>query len=304
MAEAITSWTATAASNTTVDGINIAENCPAANMNDAVRAVMASIKYGVRRGGEIAYSTLGNVAPTVESKSGNFTIQTTDNMKRYLVTAAATVTEGASAPVAGDTFTIINTGAKGGGYLVTLSLTIDGVSGYILGGGESVTLHALGSSAYRIIAEKSEPTRVLALHNQNQADSTGDGTAVTLGYGNEIADVGGVYNNSTYTMTAIKGGLYAINAGFNLTGLTSSHVRGGLRIVTNNRTYTVADVNPYAMQETTNQQLTLTGSCNADVDAGDTVYATATVSGGAKVVDINPGSVNCVLGINYVGSLT
>jgi hypothetical protein len=37
-------WSATADENTTVDGINIAEHCPAKNMNDALRAVMASVK--------------------------------------------------------------------------------------------------------------------------------------------------------------------------------------------------------------------------------------------------------------------
>lgn len=37
-------WSATADENTTVDGINIAEHCPAKNMNNALRAVMAALK--------------------------------------------------------------------------------------------------------------------------------------------------------------------------------------------------------------------------------------------------------------------
>nr|DAJ86980.1 MAG TPA: putative tail fiber protein [Caudoviricetes sp.]DAV99899.1 MAG TPA: putative tail fiber protein [Caudoviricetes sp.]DAX04445.1 MAG TPA: putative tail fiber protein [Bacteriophage sp.] len=37
-------WSATADENTSIDGINIAEHCPAKNMNDALRAVMASVK--------------------------------------------------------------------------------------------------------------------------------------------------------------------------------------------------------------------------------------------------------------------
>ena len=40
----VSDWSATADENTTVDGINIAEHCPAKNMNDALRAVMASLK--------------------------------------------------------------------------------------------------------------------------------------------------------------------------------------------------------------------------------------------------------------------
>lgn len=37
-------WSATADENTSIDGINIAEHCPAKNMNDALRAVMAALK--------------------------------------------------------------------------------------------------------------------------------------------------------------------------------------------------------------------------------------------------------------------
>ena len=40
----VSEWSATADENTTVDGINIAEHCPAKNMNDALRAVMAALK--------------------------------------------------------------------------------------------------------------------------------------------------------------------------------------------------------------------------------------------------------------------
>ena len=40
----VASWSATPASNTTNDGINIAENCLAANMNDSDRAIMATVK--------------------------------------------------------------------------------------------------------------------------------------------------------------------------------------------------------------------------------------------------------------------
>lgn len=37
-------WSATASSNTTVAGINIAENCPPANINNALREIMAAAK--------------------------------------------------------------------------------------------------------------------------------------------------------------------------------------------------------------------------------------------------------------------
>jgi hypothetical protein len=44
---AVQDWSTTAGSNTTVDGIDIAENCAAANINNAIRAVMANVRAGV-----------------------------------------------------------------------------------------------------------------------------------------------------------------------------------------------------------------------------------------------------------------
>lgn len=41
---AVSDWSANADDNTAIDGINIAEQCPAKNMNDALRAVMAALK--------------------------------------------------------------------------------------------------------------------------------------------------------------------------------------------------------------------------------------------------------------------
>lgn len=40
----VSDWSATADENTSIDGINISEHCPAKNMNDALRAVMAALK--------------------------------------------------------------------------------------------------------------------------------------------------------------------------------------------------------------------------------------------------------------------
>lgn len=40
----VSDWSATADENTAIDGINIAEHCPAKNINDALRAVMAALK--------------------------------------------------------------------------------------------------------------------------------------------------------------------------------------------------------------------------------------------------------------------
>jgi hypothetical protein len=54
---AVSDWSTTASANTTINGIGIGENCPAANLNDAVREMMAEIK---------SYSL------TVTSPTGNY----------------------------------------------------------------------------------------------------------------------------------------------------------------------------------------------------------------------------------------
>jgi hypothetical protein len=40
----VSTWSETPASNTTVDGVNIAENCSPASLNNAIRSVMAGVK--------------------------------------------------------------------------------------------------------------------------------------------------------------------------------------------------------------------------------------------------------------------
>lgn len=40
----VSDWSATADENTAIDGINIAEHCPAKNINNAIRSVMATVK--------------------------------------------------------------------------------------------------------------------------------------------------------------------------------------------------------------------------------------------------------------------
>ena len=40
----VTTWSETPGSNTTVDGVSIAENCSPANINNAIRSVMAGVK--------------------------------------------------------------------------------------------------------------------------------------------------------------------------------------------------------------------------------------------------------------------
>lgn len=41
---AVSDWSATASNNASIDGQNIAEGCPAGNMNGAIRSIMAAVR--------------------------------------------------------------------------------------------------------------------------------------------------------------------------------------------------------------------------------------------------------------------
>jgi hypothetical protein len=59
----VQSWTLTAADNTTINGVNIAENCPAANINNAIRQAMSSVMQElVYQGADISASVSMSLA--------------------------------------------------------------------------------------------------------------------------------------------------------------------------------------------------------------------------------------------------
>lgn len=59
------SYSTTPASNTTIGGINIAEGCPAANLNNAIRALMADAAS--------EHAALPDVTTLVTKSGGQFT---------------------------------------------------------------------------------------------------------------------------------------------------------------------------------------------------------------------------------------
>lgn len=50
----VSDWSSTADDNTEINGISIAEHCPAKNMNDAIRSVMADLAADI----DAAYAAL------------------------------------------------------------------------------------------------------------------------------------------------------------------------------------------------------------------------------------------------------
>jgi len=144
----IDGWSETAASNTTVAGINIAENCLAANVNDAIRAIMAAIKSYVNSmvgvfaalgantditslkenvtlssGGTITGATLGYRGVPTKQTGGTLTLALTDAGGRIrLTTGGLTIPANASIALPLDTVIVV---INRSGSAQTISITSD-----------------------------------------------------------------------------------------------------------------------------------------------------------------------------------
>jgi hypothetical protein len=83
-------WSATPAENTSVGGVNIAEGCPAANMNDAVRQIMAIVRTTLEQ--DMRFGGIVTVAPGGVSGSGRLRVLSRfDGNSHYAMTAYSTV---------------------------------------------------------------------------------------------------------------------------------------------------------------------------------------------------------------------
>jgi len=56
---AISDWSTSAGSNTTVDAVSIAENCPPANINNAIRSVMANVRTWYNQFSSFTFTLIG-----------------------------------------------------------------------------------------------------------------------------------------------------------------------------------------------------------------------------------------------------
>ncbi len=110
----ISEFSATAANNTDIDGINIAEGCPPSTINNAIRELMAQLKDqqagtagdNFTVGGDLSVSgnvTLTNALPIAQGGTGQTTASTainalmpsqTSNSGRYLTTDGVSVSWG------------------------------------------------------------------------------------------------------------------------------------------------------------------------------------------------------------------
>jgi hypothetical protein len=129
-------WDTVANSNTDIGGINIAENCPPSNINNAIREEMAQSRSGLD--GKVVYS----------AKVANYTAVANDNNAVLRFTAAATLTLTAAATLAANWH--ITVFADGGDVTIDPNgaETIDGAATLIVPNGSSVYVICNGSNFF------------------------------------------------------------------------------------------------------------------------------------------------------------
>lgn len=146
--DAVSDWSVTPNSNDNVGGINIAENCAAANLNNAIRTVMAQIK---------TYTLTAEPGAIYVTKAANYTAVLADkntffrftNTATLSLTAAATLTNGWHCWIMADggAVTIDPDGAE----------TINGAATLVIADGFSALLNCSGSAFYAVtVASQSE----------------------------------------------------------------------------------------------------------------------------------------------------
>ena len=117
------------------------------------------------------------------------------------------------------------------------------------------------------------------------SNCTGNGTAVTVGFGTEVYDLANNYDG-TNTFTAPVAGKYLLACEVSFTGVTTAMVTGAITIVTSNRSYKKW-VHPSNQEaQAGGNTLSLHLSAIADMDASDTATVSVSLNEGAQVADI------------------
>jgi len=124
----------------------------------------------------------------------------------------------------------------------------------------------------------------LVANSSHDLNVTGDSTVVTVDFESEIFDQGA--NFAADTFTAPVTGKYKFTIMLFPFDGDSSHADTEFKLVTSNRTYLLQKVDFWGIAYQTDGKLATCNDVLVDMDSSDTAYATITISGGTKTVDI------------------
>jgi hypothetical protein len=158
---AVTDWDTTAANNTDISGISIAEGCPASGINDAIRALMAQIGSWIAATTgpllRVAANTIANGTMIMDGAS----TPVARNIGYRSVPTSRSVTTSATVALADEGMRIKSTG---GGLVVpnntTLAIPIDFMTSFYNNSGSAQTISGGVGVAFQIEGNASTQSTV------------------------------------------------------------------------------------------------------------------------------------------------
>lgn len=121
------------------------------------------------------------------------------------------------------------------------------------------------------------------------ANSTGDGTLVSVTCDSVDFDIGSNYSGITGLFTAPANGIYSFGCSVFLSNLSASHTQYLMYIIAGGTTYMMSQGNPANERSTVSNQMTRRGTVLVQLTAGQTVHLQVEVDGTAKTVTIGDG---------------
>jgi hypothetical protein len=210
----------------------------------------------------------------------------------FTATNSTSIT-GLTALVAGQKITVDALGDSGN-PIVSYTKTASDTKYALLGANSDITSltglttplsAAQGGTGGTSVPATSFDSRFMAYNDTLRSNVTGDATAYTMVFNQELSDVGSEFNTSTYTFTATTAGTYNFHTGMEVGGFTSTHDIGA-HLKTSNRDYSGDYRNSENIIRGGYLYLQYTW-LEVDMDAADTAYITLTISNGSKVIDVS-----------------
>jgi hypothetical protein len=176
------------------------------------------------------------------------------------------------------------------------SLVLSGAANFTTEAGDRLTFVAVAADTVvqigHSLVDGGSPVAVgitdskfLAKITSGQANVTGDDTvyAITGAIWTETFDTGSDFSNGTFT--APETGKYMLGFLLQYDGLTTTHNRVSIKIVTSNRTFWCVDMDAFNLGEGV-AQVRQVCSIICDMDASDTASLTIQVGATSKTVDV------------------